>query len=183
MDTAVSANVTHWLRRWRDGSDEALAEVTRLVYADLRRLAAHYLRDEQPGHTLQATALVHELYLRVRSVQDVDWKGRGQFIAVAAQTMRRILIDHARKRRAVKRDARHAPGAAPASIAVDVLDVDRALQKLAAAYPRHAAIVELRFFGGLTTPEIAEALGLSLRTTERDWQFARAWLHHEVGGF
>jgi RNA polymerase sigma factor (TIGR02999 family) len=180
---AAPASVTFWLQRWHAGSDDALDQLTGLVYADLRRLAARHLRDEQPGHTLQATALVHELYLRLESVQEIDWKGRGQFIAVAAQMMRRILIDHARKRRAAKRDASIGIPTRHAAVDPDVLDVDRALEKLAVEYPRHAQIVELRFFGGLRAPEIASTLGLSLRTVERDWQFARAWLQHEVAGF
>src|SRR5215831_17104683 len=100
MDPATPESVTFWLQRWHSGADGALERLTRLVYDDLHRLAARYLRDEQPGHTLQATALVHEFYLRISSVQDIDWKGRGQFICVAAQMMRRILIDHARRRRA-----------------------------------------------------------------------------------
>jgi len=184
MNAAVPASVTFWLQRWHAGSDDALEELTRLVYADLRRLAARYLRDEQPGHTLQATALVHELFLRISAVQEIDWKGRGQFIAVAAQMMRRILIDHARRRRAAKRDSQRVVVVRPETTAdPDLLDVDRALSKLAADYPRHAQIVELRFFGGLHSPEIAETLGVSLRTVERDWQFAKAWLKHEVAGF
>jgi RNA polymerase sigma-70 factor (ECF subfamily) len=184
MDMPPSASVTYWLQRWHTGSDGALEELTRLVYADLRRLASRYLRDEQPGHTLQATALVHEMYLRLASMQEIDWKGRGQFIAVVAQTMRRILIDHARRRRAAKRDVDRASIAVPAAgVDVDLLDVDRALNRMAADYPRHAQIVELRFFGGLQTPEIAQTLGVSTRTIERDWQFARAWLQHEVRGF
>lgn len=183
MEAANHASVTFWLQRWHAGSDDALEELTRLVYSDLRRLAAHYLRDESPGHTLQATALVHELYLRISSVKDIDWKGRGQFIAVAAQMMRRILIDHARRRQAAKRTGPEtAVSVAEPVVGPDVLDVDRALDKLAADYPRHAQIVELRFFGGLRAPEIAESLGLSLRTVERDWQFAKAWLQHEVAG-
>jgi RNA polymerase sigma-70 factor, ECF subfamily len=179
---AAPASVTFWLRRWHSGSADALDELTPLVYADLRRLAGRYLRDEDPSHTLQATALVHELYVRIGSIQEIDWKGRGQFIAVAAQMMRRILIDHARKRRAAKRDASIGVPIRDAAVDPDVLDVDRALEKLAADYPRHAQIVELRFFGGLRAPEIAESLGLSLRTVERDWQFAKAWLQHEVAG-
>jgi len=184
MDSLAPASVTYWLQRWRTGADGALEELTRLVYADLRRLASRYLRDEQPGHTLQATALVHEMYLRLASIQEIDWQGRGQFIAVVAQMMRRILIDHARRRRAAKRDVDRAPIAAHTeSLDVDLLDVDRALDRLAADYPRHAQIVELRFFGGLRTPEVAQVLGVSTRTVERDWQFARAWLHDEVRGF
>lgn len=177
-------SVTFWLQRWQDGSEDALEELTRLVYADLRRLASHYLQEESADHTLQATALVHELYLRMSSVKDMDWKGRGHFISVAAQMMRRILIDHARKRRAAKRDSGRAatrpePSTAPHP---DIIDVDRAIEKLAADYPRHARIVELRFFGGLDGPEIAQALDLSVRTVERDWHFAKAWLQHQVSG-
>ena len=183
MNRTAPASVTYWLQRWRAGADGALEEVTRLVYADLRRLASRYLRDEQAGHTLQATALVHEMYLRLASVQEIDWKGRGQFIAVVAQTMRRILIDHARRRRAAKRDVdRVLITAQTPGLDVDLLDVDRALNRMAADYPRHAQIVELRFFGGLHTPEIAQTLGVSTRTVERDWQFARAWLQNEVRG-
>jgi len=184
MNGGPPESITFWLQRWHAGSDAALDQLTSLVYADLRRMAARYLQSEQPGHTLQATALVHELYLRIASVQEIDWKGRGQFIAVAAQMMRRILIDHARRRQAMKRDGREAVVTAPRpSLDPDVLDVDRALGKLASDYPRHAQVVELRFFGGLRSPEIAQTLGLSLRTVERDWQFARAWLQNEVGGF
>jgi RNA polymerase sigma factor (TIGR02999 family) len=177
-------SVTFWLQRWQTGTDGALEELTRLVYDDLRRLAARYLRDENPGHTLQATALVHELFLRISSVQEIDWKGRGHFISVAAQMMRRILIDHARKRLAAKRDSGQFAGPTEATARdPSVLDVDRALEKLAVDYPRHAKIVELRFFGGLDAPEIAQVMDLSLRKVERDWHFAKAWLQHEVSGF
>jgi RNA polymerase sigma factor (TIGR02999 family) len=181
MDKTKPDSVTFWLQQWQSGSDQALEQVTRLVYRDLRRLARKYLQNESPGNTLQATALVHEFYLRVSSIREMDWKGRGQFIAVAAQMMRRILIDHARKRRAAKRAG--VPGILKASGDVpdpDLLDVDRALQKLALEFPRHAQVVELRFFGGLDAPEIARTMDLSLRTVERDWQFSKAWLQHEL---
>src|SRR5215471_2843837 len=128
MEQPTPDSVTFWLQQWQAGSDDALERVTQLVYRDLRRLAQKFLGDEDPGHTLQATALVHELYLRLGSVQGMDWKGRGQFIAVAARMMRRILIDHARKRRAAKRETvpatAFATGIAPSD--PDVLDVDRA---------------------------------------------------------
>jgi len=174
--------VTFWLKNWQAGDDSALEQLTRLVYADLRRLAARYLRDESPRHTLQATALVHELYLRISSAREIDWKGRAHFISVCSRMMRRILIDHARRRRAAKRGIGHAPELPPALeiSRADVLDVDRALEKMAMEYPRHARIVELRFFAGLDAPEIAEVLSLSLRTVERDWHFAKAWLQNEV---
>jgi RNA polymerase sigma factor (TIGR02999 family) len=185
MIPATMESVTFWLQRWHAGDDGSLEQLTRLVYGDLRRLAARYLRDETPGHTLQATALVHELYLRISSVQDVEWKSRGHFIAVSAQMMRRILIDHARKRQAAKRDSGGSLAAVSriAASDPDILDVDRALNKLAEDYPVHARLVELRFFGGLDLPEVAQVLDLSLRTVERDWNFARAWLQHEVSGF
>ena len=185
MDTVIPQSVTFWLERWSGGDDEALDQVTKLVYQDLRRLAQSYLQGEDPSHTLQATALVHEFYLRISPLQNIDWKGRGQFIALAAQMMRRILIDHARRRRAAKRNRDQQTALVDRSTAPDpdVLDVDRALQKLASDYPRHARIVELRFFGGLHTPEIARVLDLSLSTVERDWRFAKAWLQHEVAGF
>jgi RNA polymerase sigma factor (TIGR02999 family) len=182
MGSQALESVTFWLSQWHDGAEGALEQLTHLVYEDLRRLAAHYLQDEHSAPTFQATALVHELYLRISSVRDIEWQGRGQFIAVAAQIMRRILIDHARKRQRVKRD----PGVAiPFEEAIappdfDVLVVDQALQRMTASFPRHAQIVELRFFGGLESPEIAEALGISLRTVERDWRFAKAWLQNEV---
>jgi RNA polymerase sigma factor (TIGR02999 family) len=183
MGPATPESVTFWLQRWQEGSDHALEQLTGLVYADLRRLAARYLQDEGPGHTLQATALVHEFYLRIAGIQELDWKGRGHFISVAAQMMRRILIDHARRRQAAKRDGGPLRPSAPAAQdGPDILDMDRALERLAVDYPRHARIVELRFFGGLDAPEIAGALSLSLRTVERDWQFAKAWLQHEVSG-
>jgi RNA polymerase sigma-70 factor, ECF subfamily len=175
-------SVTFWLNQWHQGTEGALDELTRLVYQDLRRLAAHYLRDEHSAPTFQATALVHELYLRISSVQGVEWQSRSQFISVAAQIMRRILIDHARKRLTAKRD----PGAAPpfeegiAPPTFDVLVIDQVLQRMTCSFPRHAQIVELRFFGGLDSPEIAEALGISLRTVERDWRFAKAWLQNEI---
>ncbi len=184
MDHATPESVTFCLQQWQAGSEDALDQLTRLVYRDLRRLAQRFLGDEYPGHTLQATALVHELYLRLGSVQEMDWKGRGQFIAVAARMMRRILIDHARKRRAAKREEVPAfafsAGASPSD--PDVLDVDRALTKLAGEFPRHAQLVELRFFGGLDAPEIARIMDLSLRTVERDWHFSKAWLQHELSG-
>ncbi|HUJ03418.1 MAG TPA: ECF-type sigma factor, partial [Rhizomicrobium sp.] len=163
-----------------------LEKVTGLVYRDLRRLAAHYLQDESNANTLQPTALVHEAYLRVASIRELDWKGRGQFIAVVAQMMRRILVDHARARRAAKRNwiqnqAVPLPES-PRSSPIDILAVDSALDRLAARYARCAQVVELRFFGGLEFPEIANSLEISLATVERDWRFARAWLQDKIQG-
>lgn len=152
------------------------------VYAELRRLAAHYLRGESEARTLQPTALVHEAYVRMVASRDFDWQARSQFVGVMAQMMRRILVDHARRRRAAKRTADdtiflEAQGFGGV---LDVLTVDDALKRLALEHPRQAAGVELRFFGELTTPEIAKTLNISPATAERDWRFARAWLHGEL---
>jgi len=179
----VQESVTGWLHRWREGDAEALERVTELVYRDLKRLAAYYLDGEQTGHTLQPTALVHEAYLHVSSLREIDWKARGQFVAMMAQMMRRILIDHARRRKAAKRDAAEVIAVSPEGSApemVDLLAVDQALERMSSRYPRHAQIVELRFFGGLESKEIADVLEVSLTTVERDWRFARAWLHHQM---
>jgi RNA polymerase sigma-70 factor, ECF subfamily len=183
MATNLSESVTLWLQQWRDGDEYALERITALIYGDLRRLAAHYLAGEQAGHTLQPTALVHEAYLQVGSIRDVDWKTRSHFIALMAQIMRRILIDHARRRKSAKRTppvaAEPAGGLAPATL--DVLSVDEALKRMTVQYPRPAQVVELRFFGGLESEEIARVLEVSLTTVERDWRFARAWLQDQMG--
>jgi RNA polymerase sigma factor (TIGR02999 family) len=175
---AMDESVTKWLDLWREGDPQAMEGLTRLVYQDLRRLAAYHLRGESDAASLQATALVHEVYLRMPSLRSIDWKGRGHFISVVTQVMRRVLVDHARARKAAKRDAREA---APIPVAVepasfDILAVDEALLKMAQHHPRCTYIVELRFFGDLEFSEIAEALDISLTTVERDWRFSRAWL-------
>jgi RNA polymerase sigma factor (TIGR02999 family) len=162
--------------------------LTAIVYEELRRLAAAYLRRERPGHTLQATALVHEAYVRLRNQHAVDWSNRGQLMGVAAVMMRRILVNHARDRVADKRGggAPHVPltlaGSEIGTAELDLLELHDALTRLAESDPRKARIVELKFFGGLTTEEIAETLDISTATVERDWKFARAWLHRAVGG-
>jgi RNA polymerase sigma factor (TIGR02999 family) len=176
---------------WSRGDEAALEKLTPYVYDELRRLADAYLRNERPDHTLQATALVHEAYLRLHTVRDVEWKGRGQFVALAAQTMRRILVDHARKHSAAKRG----DGAfklplerierASSPVENDLVALDEALDQLAADFPRQAQVVELLFFGGLTAAEVAEVLrarglDISQRTVERDWRFARARLLQQV---
>jgi RNA polymerase sigma factor (TIGR02999 family) len=177
----LEESVTRWLQLWQAGDDQALERVTELVYRDLRRLAAYYLDGESNANTMQPTALVHEAYLRVASIRDLDWKGRGQFIAVVAQMMRRLLVDHARARNAAKRDAAGAdiPSAVHSPV-IDILAVDQALERMSERYPRNAQVVVLRFFGGLEFPEIANALKLSLATVERDWRFARAYLHDKL---
>ncbi len=166
------------------GQEELLA----LVYDELRALAAKYLRHEPTGHTLQPTALVHEAYLRLGGLGG-DFNGRVHFIGAAATMMRRVLIDHAKARRSLKRGGDRARldltmaalldddgGATP----IDILALDEALERLAHLAPRHARVVELRFFGGLSNADVAEVLGCSVRTVESDWRSARAWLHREL---
>lgn len=187
-DQSSTADITHWLVRWREGDADAIAQLTRMVYAELRHLAASLLDGERRGHTLQPTALVHEFYLRLDGARHVDWKCRGQFFAISAKVMRRILLDHARKRAAGKRNAGDfvaLNGEAMAVPGPDIIHVDAALGRLAVEHPRQAAVVELRFFGGLTAEETVEALiasgeNVSLRTVERDWKFSRAWLQGEI---
>jgi RNA polymerase sigma factor (TIGR02999 family) len=176
-------SVTEWLLLWREGDNQALDRITALVYQDLRRMAAWYLAGESNSNTFQATALVHEAYLRVSTVRDFDWKERGQFMAVVAQMMRRILVDHARARNAAKRDAtrftlpsRFLPNFSP----LDMLAVDQALGRMTTRYPRCGQIVELRLFGDLDFSEIAQLLDISLATVERDWRFSRAWLQKQI---
>ena len=157
-----------------------------LVYAELRRLAASYLRRERPGHTLQPTALVHEAYVRLLDQRQIDWSNRAQFMGLAAVMMRRILVNHARDRVAEKRGggAPHVPltlaGEGIGAIEVNLLHLHDALTRLSETDPRKGQIVELKFFGGLTTEEIAAALSVSTATVERDWKFARAWLHRTL---
>jgi RNA polymerase sigma-70 factor (ECF subfamily) len=159
-----------------------------IVYAELRRLAASYLRRERPGHTLEPTALVHEAYVRLRDQRQIDWSNRAQFMGMAAVMMRRILVNHARDRLAEKRGGRaeHVPltlvGETFGAAEVGLLDLHDALVDLTETDPRKGRIVELKFFGGLTTEEIAETLGISVATVERDWKFARAWLLRAISG-
>jgi RNA polymerase sigma factor (TIGR02999 family) len=157
-----------------------------LVYDELRRRAAAYLRREARDHTLQPTALVHEAYLRLVDQRRAIWQNRAQFFGVASQMMRRILVDRARARRMAKRSGRWArvtlddAGKVARPVAVDVLDLDAALTRLSAFDPRKSQVAELRFFGGLSLEETGEVLGVSLATVERDWQAARAWLYKEL---
>ncbi len=191
LDLVQSQPVTEWLIKWSRGDESALEKLTPYVYEELRRLAQNYLRNERPDHTLQATALVHEAYLRLQDVSNVEWKHRGQFVAVAAQMMRRILVDYARKRSAEKRGGGEIKLSlsraerTPVSRDVDLVALDEALMRLVEEYPRQAQVVELLFFGGFSAQETADVLSasrveISLRTVERDWRFARAWLHQEM---
>lgn len=180
--------VTRLLLDWSDGNARARDEMLPLVYDELRRLAASYLVRERHHHTLQPTALVHEAYLRLVDQRQVNWKNRAQFVGLAAVMMRRILVNHARDRAAGKRggDLQKVPlsdadeSAKPPD--VDVLVLHEALERLGAIDSRKSRIVELKFFGGLTTNEIAEVLQLSPATIEREWSFARAWLYDVMAG-
>jgi RNA polymerase sigma factor (TIGR02999 family) len=179
------AAVTTLLRAWRRGDQAAMERLAPLVYDELRRRARHYLRGERPNHTLQPTALVHEVYLRMVKLDHVDWHDRAHFFAVAAQNMRRVLVDSARARRYQKRGGGAINVTFDEALAVsdrspDLVALDDALDVLAAQDERKARVVELRFFGGLTNEEIAEALGISTDTVTRDWQMAKLWLRREL---
>jgi RNA polymerase sigma factor (TIGR02999 family) len=179
-------DVTQILKDWSEGSEDASARLMPLVYEELRRLAREYLRRERGDHTLQATALVHEAYLRMVDDKSVTWKDRVHFYGIAARLMRRILVDHARAHNAAKRggleqkftldEARDLP--APG--ATDLVALDGALESFAKTYPRKGEVVELKFFGGLETNEIAEVLQVSPKTVLRDWSFAKLWLCREL---
>ena len=179
-------DVTPILIDLRAGNKEAESRLIPLVYRELRRLAAHYLRAERADHTLQPTALVHEAYLRLTRLREVDWQSRSHFFATAATVMRRILVDHARAQRANKRDAFREAVSLEEALVVSpsrssqLIALDEALDKLAKLDIRRSKIVELRFFGGLSEEETGEVLGISARTVKRDWRVAKAWLYNEV---
>jgi RNA polymerase sigma-70 factor (ECF subfamily) len=186
LHPASNPDITTSLRKWHAGDAQALTDVTSATYAQLRRMAANYLRRERSGHTLDPTALVHEVYLQLPDLQAIGWQNRGHFLAAVAQMMRHVLIGHARKRATLKRggavefEAREAP-----QDRLDLLSLHVALDKLAEQFPRQAQVVELKFFGGFSSSEIADILSAcgsasSLRTVERDWRLARAWLHREI---
>src|SRR4051812_7293074 len=178
--------VTELLAAWGAGDAGASNALVPLVYDELRRQARRALRREGEGHTLQATALVHEAWLRLDAQHDARWESRSQFLAVAAQTMRRVLVDHARARLALKRGGNNVQislgdaHAAASPDMVDVLALDDALARLGAMDPRKARLVELRYFAGLSIPEAAAALGVSQATVIREWAVARMWLRREL---
>ena len=192
MGQPDSGEITVLLKAWAGGDQQALERLTPLVYDELRRMASRFMQRERPEHTLQATALVNEAYLRLVDVRALDWQDRSHFMAMAAQTMRRVLIDAARTRAAEKRggdmervnastyfdlDRLPAPGSDRAE---EFCALDDALSALAAIDPRRARVIELRFFGGLTVEETAEVLGLSPQSVMRDWRLARAWLMRQL---
>jgi RNA polymerase sigma-70 factor (ECF subfamily) len=184
----AGADVSVLLQAWSRGHLEARDRVMEVVYQELRRRAAAYLRRERAGHTLQPTALVHEAYLRLVDQNATDWQNREQFFGIASQIMRRILVDRARARKTTKRSGQLARVTLDESLAkheprdVDVLDLDAALTDLAAFDARKSQVAELKFFGGLTLEETGHLLGLSVATVEREWQFARAWLYARLKG-
>lgn len=183
-----SANVTQLLISWQKGDRRALDEMLPVVYNELKRVAKYYLSRERPGHTLQTTALVHEAFIRMVDQQHVDWKNRAHFFSLASEMMRRILVNYARDRAAVKRggnaqrislsnldEAAERPN-------IDLIALDQALNELAREDERKARIVELKFFGGMTNNEIAEVMKISDATVEREWTVARAWLYRAIEG-
>jgi len=190
IDEASGAQLTQLLESWQQGDSSAAEDLIPLVYTQLRGIAALRLRAERPGHTLQATALVHEAWLRLMQQHGAKWRNRGQFFAIAAQAMRRILVDYARARKAAKRgDGDEVlPLDDLASVLVqpspddELLALDAALEQLAALDERQSRVVELRFFGGLSVEETAEALDISPTTVKREWATARAWLFRAVKG-
>jgi len=188
MTAPSSQGITQLLLDWSDGDQAALEKLTPLVYAELRRLAKGYMFGERPGHTLQTTALINEAYMRLIEWKNVRWQSRAHFFGVAAQLMRRILVDFARSRHYTKRGR----GAQQVSLdeaitihedrSAELIALDDALKSLARIDPRKSQVVELRFFGGLSAEETAEALKVSQRTVEREWNLARAWLYRELRG-
>jgi RNA polymerase sigma-70 factor, ECF subfamily len=177
--------ITLMLQQARGGNQEVLSQLVPLLYDELRRLASYYLQRERPNHTLQATALVNEVYLRLVG-QEVDWKNRSHFFGIAAQQMRRILVDHARKQHRAKRGGSAVKVSLDDAVLVsnqnpeEVLLVDEALSRLAALDPQQARMVELRVFAGLTVEEVAEVMGIHISSVKREWTFARAWLSREM---
>jgi RNA polymerase sigma factor (TIGR02999 family) len=187
MTNEPAGDVTRLLRDWQQGREEALEQLTPIVYQELRRIAASYMRRERPDHTLQATALVHEAFVRLVDQSDPGFTGRAHFMQAAAHIMRQVLVDFARAHRAEKRgsgnkspldEAMHL-GAEPST---DLLAAHEALERLAGVDPRKARVIELKYFGGLSREEIAEALGLTLATVKRDISLAEAWLRLELSG-
>jgi RNA polymerase sigma factor (TIGR02999 family) len=180
-------NVTELLARWSEGDPAARDALIPLVYGELRRIARKNLAGQRGSHTLQATALVHEAYLRLVSRKPGHWQDRRHFFALAAQMMRQILVDHARARNAAKRGGGltvtldQEPGVEP-SINLDIIGLDTALKRLADLDPRQSQIVELRFFGGLSIEETARVVDISPATAKREWATARVWLHHALDG-
>ena len=187
MPEDLSGQVTELLHQWTQGDEKALRALAPLVYKELRRLAHYHLQSERPDHTLQSTALVHEAYLRLLGGQPPELQNRAHFVAVASRLMRQILVDYARERRASKRDggcriAFEYLDALPVTADTELLALNDALDELSRIDERQGRIVEMKFFGGLSAPEISQALGISRATVDRDWATARVWLHRQMSG-
>jgi RNA polymerase sigma factor (TIGR02999 family) len=185
MPEDSSGQVTELLHHWKQGDEKALADLLPLVYKELRRLAHYHLQSERSDHTLQSTALVHEAYLRLMGGQPLELQNRAHFIAVASRLMRQVLVDYARERRAAKRDggcriAVEYLGAAAITGDAELIALDDALDDLFRLDQRQGRIVEMKFFGGLSAPEISQVMGLSRATVDRDWATARVWLHRQM---
>ncbi|PYS98897.1 MAG: RNA polymerase subunit sigma-70 [Acidobacteria bacterium] len=184
------SEITLWLHEWSLGKEDALDSLMPIVYAELHRQAENYLRRERVGHTLQATALINEAYLKLIDQREVNWQNRAHFFAIAAQAMRRILVDHARSRHRDKRggDVENVPleaaelAISPSGTSVDLIALDEALTRLALLDERQSRIVELRFFSGMNVEETAHALSISPATVKNDWRTAKAWLFQELNG-
>ncbi|NNE65888.1 MAG: sigma-70 family RNA polymerase sigma factor [Pyrinomonadaceae bacterium] len=179
--------ITTLLHEWQEGKEDALNELLPYVYEELRRRASAYLRNERPGHTLQTSALVNEAYIKLLEKGEIKWENRNHFFAIAAQAMRRILVDHARKRNRQKRGSNkenlqldEARYVSANDTEVDLEALDQALKRLAEFDERQARIVELKYFGGMTLDETAEVVGVSRVTVKRDWNLARAWLRNQL---
>lgn len=187
-DDSEPINVSGVLAEIAAGEDDATERLMPLVYDQMRQIAQRLLRHESPGHTLQPTALVNEAFLRLAGKNNIDWQGKTHFFAIGAKVMRRILVDHARGKRAQKRGGEQCRIPLSDELCVsnrndeDVLAIEEALEKLEDLDARQAKVVELRFYGGLTVEEVAEALGVSKRTIESDWTMVRAWLRRELSG-
>ncbi len=188
-ETGESASMSQLLADWAAKDPKALDRLVPIVYEELRRLAHYHMNGERPGHTLQTTALVNEVYLRLAGIKGLQWRDRAHFFAMAGTLMRRVLVDYARRHKRDKRGGgvtvipldgqviTASPGVDPG---IDIEALDEALQRLSGVDPQQCRIVELRFFGGLSIEETSEALGVSPATVKRDWTTARAWLHHEL---
>lgn len=189
MTPPLGPDVTSLLKQWGGGNHAALDDVLSMLYLEMRRLARAFLARESPGHTLQGTALVHEVYLRMARMKPIDWVNRAQFFGIAGRMMRCILVEHARRLRAAKRghgiewpDATADSASAGGVDSVDLVMLNGAIEELAGFDERRAQVVELRFFGGLTETEIAEILSVSEPTVRRDWVVAKAWLFRKMKG-
>jgi RNA polymerase sigma factor (TIGR02999 family) len=186
VTTLSQTGVTELLVNWSNGDQEALNKLIPLVYDELHKLASRYLRRERPDHTLQTTALVHEAYLKLVDQREANWENRVQFFAVAAQLMRRILVDYARRHRASKRGGDFCKLSLDEGLVsseekdAELLALDEALDRLAAIDPQQSRVVELRVFAGLSLEETAQALNISPRTVRREWSMAKAWLHRQI---